>query len=196
MQDLIVILKILGGGLFGRIRGGFGNEMCRKILGKPDGWELPNNLICGLWGVYISLLFPLSIMTPVLALIVGATAKIGYLKQVAKYFGFPSGFNLALKENRTWKNYALLSARGALVCFPAYLCFYQLYPSLLGGVLAGLFMPIAYLIGFSLPETKVKIMPRNIYGLKIPEIKIEISHSQYGEWIIYSAIAGGILWTS
>lgn len=170
-----LILTLLGGVAY-RIRGGMGNEFVRKMLGKPAEWEVSNTLICGIWGVFISLLFPISWTTLLLALVIGGTAKIGYLKQVAEYFGFPSGFNLALKENRTWQNYSLLSARGALICLPAYLCFYQLYPSLLGGVLLGALMPICYLIGFT-----------------IPEIKSRISHSQYGEIMIGATVTAGIL---
>lgn len=183
MQELILILL---GGVAGRVRGGMFNETVRKMLGKPEfvinekgekeGWEIPNNIICGIWGIYIAAILPLTWASPLLALVVGATAKIGYLKQVGEYFGFKSGFNLADKELRTWQNYLLLSARGILVILPAYLCFYQLYPQLLGGVLAGSLLPIAYIIGFTIPEKK---------GI--------VSHSQYGEWIIYPTIAAGIL---
>ena len=171
------IILILLGGLAGRIRGGMFNESVRNFLHKPPAWEIPNTIICGVWGLYIAAILPLTWASPLVALIVGVTAKIGYLKQVGEYFGFKSGFNLALKENRTWQNYSLLSARGILVILPAYLCFYQLYPQLLGGVLAGSLLPIAYIIGFT-----------------IPEIKGKISHSQYGEWIIYSTITAGILY--
>jgi hypothetical protein len=120
---LLFLIKVIGGGIAGRIRGGLGNELARKLLGKPEGWELSNTLICGVWGLYIAAILPLTWATPLVALIVGATAKIGYLKQIGEYFGFKSGFNLADKELRTWKNYALLSCRGALILLPAALCF-------------------------------------------------------------------------
>lgn len=177
MQELITIAKIIGGGAAGRIRGGMFNETVRDFLHKPPAWEIPNTIICGIWGIYIAAMLPLTWATPLVALIVGATAKIGYLKQVGEYFGFKSGFNLADKELRTWQNLSLLSVRGILVILPAYLCSYQLYPQLLGGVLAGMLTPLCYIIGFT-----------------IPEIKGKISHSQYGEWITYSTITAGILW--
>jgi amino acid permease len=170
-----MITGILGAIAY-RIRGGLGNEFVRRMLGKRAEWEIPNTIICGVWGVFVSLLFPLSWATPLLALIVGATAKIGYLKQIAHYFNFPSGFDLAKKENRTWKNYSLLSARGMLICLPAYILLHSLYPQLLGGVLAGVLMPICYIIGFT-----------------IPEIMGKISQSQYGEILIGATVTWGIL---
>lgn len=141
-----IILSILGA-LAYRIRGGLSNEFVRKTLGKPAEWEIPNTIICGLWGLYIAAILPITWATPLLALIVAATAKIGYLKQVADYFGFPSGFNLEDKDNRTWQNYLLLSARGVLILLPAALCFSQLYPHLWYGVAFGALMPLWNLIG-------------------------------------------------
>lgn len=170
------LIDIILGIIAYRIRGGLGNEFIRKLLGKPIGWEIPNNIACIPWALHIMLLFPLSWASLLLFIIIHQTAKIGYLKQISEYFGFPSGFNLAKKENRTWQNYSLLSARGMLICLPA-LSLYQYYPSLLGGVLAGALTPIFYLIGAYIPERK---------GI--------ISHSQYGEWLIGIAITGGILW--
>jgi len=158
-----------------RISGGLGNELVRKTLGKSVGWEMPNNIICLQWGICVSLLFPITWATPLIALIVGATRKIGYLKQVAGYFGFPSGFDLTRKENCTWQNLSLLSVRGALIILPAALCFYQLYPVLWHGVLAGALMPAWYLIGTFIPEKK---------GV--------ISHSQIGEILIGASI-GAVL---
>lgn len=181
-----LIFQIIIGVITYRISGGLGNEFVRKLLGKPqfvtnekgeqEGWEIPNNIACIPWALHIALLFPLSWTTPLLLIIVHQTKKIGYLKQVGEHFGFPSGFNLAKKENRTWKNYLLLSARGILICLPA-LSLYKYFPSLLGGAVGGALMPICYLIGFA-----------------IPEIKGKISHSQYGECLIAVAVTGGILW--
>lgn len=51
--------------------------------------------------------------------------------------------------------------------------------SLWMGVAAGLFMPICYLIGFSIPDKRPYI-----------------SHSQIGEYLIGAAVTGGILWIS
>jgi len=171
-----ILLHGIAGGFFWRLRGGLGNEFVRKLLGKPAEWEIPNTIICGLWGMYIAAIMPITWATPLLALVVAATAKIGYLKQVAEYFGFPSGFNLELQENRQWRNYFLLSARGMLILLPAYLCFYQLYPALLGGVLMGAFMPICYLIGVEIRKHS------DIMGA-----------SQYAEFLIGSSIVWGIL---
>lgn len=150
-----------------RIRGGMGNEWCRKLLGKPAEWEVPNNIICGIWGITVAATLTITWATPLVALVVGVTAKIGYLKQVAEYFGFPSGFDLTRKENVSWQNLSLLSARGALILLPAALCFCQLYPHLWYGVLAGACMPIWYYLGTLIPERK---------GV--------ISHSQIGELLI------------
>lgn len=182
-----LIFQIIIGVITYRISGGLGNEFVRKLLGKPqfvtnekgeqEGWEIPNNIACIPWALHIALLFPLSWTTPLLFIIVHQTKKIGYLKQIGEYFGFPSGFNLAKKENRTWQNYSLLSARGTLICLTAYALLHSLYPQLLGGVLVGALMPICYLIGFT-----------------IPEIKGKISHSQYGECLIAAVVTGGILW--
>lgn len=166
MQELILIAL---GGVFYRVRGGLGNETARKLLGKPEGWEIPNRYIRAAWALFLTCLFPWTFASPILFGLFFLGASIGYLG---------GEFNLALRENRTWENYLLLSVRGALICLPA-LCLYPLYPSLLGGVLAGALMPICFLIGFT-----------------IPEIKGRISHSQWGELLIGATVTGGILWIS
>jgi hypothetical protein len=83
-----------------------------------------------------------------------------------------------LKGNRTWRNYAWLSARGAFITLPLALCFFPLYPHLWLSVAAGALMPACYLLGVVIPEKK---------GI--------ISHSQYAEWFIGISI-GAALWNA
>lgn len=162
MEPILILLA----GLAYRIRGGLGNEYVRKLLKKPEGWEIPNNYIRSVWALYVAMIFPISLLSPLIFML----ALIGV---IPGYFG--GKFDLTLKQNRTWKNYAWLSARGAWICLPLAVCFYTIYPWLFLGVIAGAFMPVWYLIGTVIPEKK---------GV--------ISHSQIGEWLIGLSIGGAL----
>lgn len=107
MQELIVILL---GAISYRIRGGMFNSTARKLLNKPEGWEIPNTIIRAQWALFLTCLFPLTFASPILFGLFFLGAVIGYLG---------GEFNLALKENRNIKNIALLSARGSLILLPA-----------------------------------------------------------------------------
>lgn len=137
------------GALAYRIKGG--------LISQLIGRELPNFLERSVWCLYLMFSFPLS----------WASLSIFGLAYAGVIEGYLGGkFDLSLKENRKWKNYVRLSARGVLLLLPLTLCFYQLYPWLWLGLLAGALMPICYLIGL--------LFPKNKY----------ISHSQYGEFLI------------
>lgn len=152
---------IILGGLAYRIRGG----MLDDILGR----ELPNGLIRAVWCLYVTLSLPISYLSPFVFVLAYAGVFPGY---------WGGQFDLTKEENHTWRNYSILSARGAWLMLPLCLTFYPLYPQLLPSVIAGAFMPLWYLVGCCLPERK---------GV--------ISHSQIGEWIIGLTI-GGTLWIS
>lgn len=152
-----IIAAILGGIAY-RIRGG----MLDDIIGR----EIPNNYIRSVWALYVMFMLPLSVWSPVIF----ALALVGV---IPGYFG--GKFDLTKRENRTWKNYAWLSLRGAFIMSPLALCFTMLYPWLWLGVLAGALMPMWYWI-----------------GIKIPEKKPYVSHSQIGEWFIGLSI-GAVL---
>lgn len=141
-----------------RIRGGFGNEITRRLLKKPQGWEIENGYIRILCA--ISLAITAFGWNPTIWQVLLAFAGIapGYFK---------GKFDLSLKENRTWQNYAWLSARGMFICLPLALCFGLSYPQLWLGVLAGALMPACYLAG-------------QIVG-KYSKLQ---SPSQWGEWLI------------
>lgn len=172
-----------------RIRGGMGNELVRKLLKKPEfvdeektkRWEIPNFYCWSAPALVLTISSISSIWSPVVFGLAIIGCSLGYLEQIAKLFGFKSGFNLDDKELRTWKNYALLSARGMWTCLPLALVSqlslffplleYPYSPHLWYGVMAGAIMPACYRIGFMIPEKK---------GV--------ISHSQYGEWMYGLAV--------
>jgi hypothetical protein len=92
------------------------------------------------------------------------------------YFG--GKFDLTLLENRTWRNYLSLTARGMWICTPLALCFGLWYPGLFFGVVAGsLFVP-CYLLGTVL-----------IKYIKIPLVG---SASQWGEWTLGFCIGSAL----
>lgn len=164
---MIEILQILCGGIAYRIRGGAGNEIVRKLLNKPYGWEIGNNYIRAVWAAYLTLIFPVSWGS----ILVFALSMLGV---IPSYWG--GKFDLSRKENCTWKNYAWLSARGAFICLPATLCLFPIYPQLLGGVLAGLLFVPCYLTG-------------NVLAKYAPIMR----HTQWGEYLLGCSIIGGVL---
>jgi hypothetical protein len=154
------ILLILLGGIAYRIRGGLIDDIISR--------EMPNNFIRSFWALYITLLLPLNAVTP----IVFALALIGV---IPSYWG--GKFDLTKQENRTWKNYAWLALRGAFITAPMTICLHQLYPFLWFSILAGVCMPLCYLIGVVIPEKR---------GI--------ITHSQTGEFLIGCTICASIIY--
>lgn len=85
---------------------------------------------------------------------------------------FKGKFDLALPENRTLKNYAWLSLRGAVFMFPvAITCSLLGYHFAWQGVIAASLLPLWYIIGFWLPNRRPII-----------------SHSQIGEALMGASI--------
>lgn len=160
-----MIIEAIAGSLVYRIRGGMGNEAIRNYSGKPKGWEIPNGIIRGIWALYVTILIGAN--SPYLGLPI--IFVLAFLGVVPGYFG--GEFDLTKKENRTWQNLSLLSARGAFIILPLALCFSTLYPHLWYGVACGALMPIWYLLGVEIGK-KSAIM----------------SHSQWGEVLIGASI--------
>jgi hypothetical protein len=145
---------ILLGGLAYRIRGG----LIDQIIGR----DIPNGYIRAVWALYITIaLMPAMWVAP---LVFG----LAFAGVVPGYFG--GRFDLTLKENRTWRNYGLLAARGAFIIGPLAFCFYPLYPSLAYGALAGALMPLCYLAGGVIIKFNSNI--------------VTSSPSQWGEFLI------------
>lgn len=89
-------------------------------------------------------------------------------------FGYWGGqFDLEKEENRNWKNYAILSLRGAFIAFPL-----ALATGAWGGVIAGSILPFYYRLGMSIA----------------PRLKLPLLHgfSEWGELMLGLAIAVGL----
>jgi len=122
---------------------------------------------------------PLLCCVPV-ALMVSDTWPQFILVAIAAYFGVMFGywggqFDLEKPENRNWKNYAILSVRGA--CIPIPVCL-----TIGGGwwaILAGAGFPFYYLAG-------LWIAPR----LKLPMLH---KFSEWGEFLLGATIAYGLV---
>jgi len=158
---MIILSTILGATAY-RIRGGGGNEIVRKILKKPEGWEILNGWIRCIWALFVTLNFPLNLASPVMFIISFFGVTMGY---------WGGEFDLTKQENRTWKNYAILAARGAFIILPLALCFTLSYPQLWFSVLAGALMPAFYLLGVGIGKK---------YAI--------LGTSQWGELLIGAAI--------
>ena len=162
----MIILWALLGGLCYRCRGGLADPYIGLALGKGTGYEAPNNIIRSVWALFIMVMLPLSLQT---SLLIFFLALLGVLPGY-----FNAEFDLSLPQNRNWRNYARLTARGMFICLPL-----AIVMSLLGnhavwfGVVAGaLFVP-CYLAG----------------NLLYRVCKIQ-GHTQYGEWLLGMCIAG------
>jgi hypothetical protein len=159
-----IIGALLGSAAY-RIRGGGVDLWLGKVIGKREGWTPSNGYGRAFWALFVMLSLPLGYHSP----FIFALAFLGVL------FGYFGGeFNLELKENRTWKNYALLSARGAFIMLPLALTYGSLYCQLWYGVVAGLLFVPCYLIDALLKK---------------------YSSRNWGEILLGAAI-GGVLWTS
>jgi hypothetical protein len=163
------IASFILSGFTGRIRGGLGNEFVRKLLGKPDGWEIPNNYIRSVWAISVTLL------------IWPATFILWPLTFIAAFIGVMPGywkgkFNLADPANRNWKNYFWLTLRGMFIALPVAVLysFYSDYTKWPAVVVGGLFV-IYYLTGYRITKRS----------------PIQAG-SQWGEWLLYGAIGASL----
>lgn len=148
--------------LFYRIRGGFGNEFVRKFLKRPEGWEIPNGIIRGLFALIVTLFTcydsGMWYVSPIIFASVFAVVCYGYLGK----------FNLGDPANRNLKNYALLTIDGMkimalLALFMGIFGHYELWFKVAAGAV---FVP-AYLIGYKINQR---------------------TGSTYGEWILGAAL--------
>lgn len=173
------LIGALLGACAGRIRGGGIDAYIAKILKKPpldengEPWGAPNKILMSVWALFVTLSLPFGWHSIFVFAFAFLGVWFGYFHQIAKYFGFPSGFNLALKENRTWKNYALLSARGAFIMLPLALTYGSLYFQLWLAAAAGLLFVPCYLADNYLKKYV------NMYW-------------NWGELLLYGAIGGAL----
>jgi len=116
------------GAIFYRVRGGGIDH----LFSKP----ISNHILRSVWALFVTLSLPIGWHSP----FIFALAFVGVL------FGYFGGeFNLALKENRVWRNYLILTARGAFIMFPLALTYGLIYSQLWYGVAAGLLFVPCYL---------------------------------------------------
>jgi hypothetical protein len=157
-----LIGALLGSAAY-RIRGGGIDLWLGRVIGKRGGWTPSNGYGRAFWALFVTLLLPLGYHSP----FIFALAFLGVL------FGYFGGeFNLALKENRTWKNYAKLTARGAFIMLPLALTYGLLYSQLWLGVAAGLLFVPCYLADNYLKK---------------------YAHANWGE-LLLGFMIGGALW--
>lgn len=166
------LIGALLGSIAGRIRGGGIDYRIGELLKKPADWTPSNGYGRSVWALFVTLSLPLGWHSPFIFALAFLGVLIGYLDQIAKYLNFPSGFDLSRKENRTWKNYTLLSARGVFIMLPLALTYGSLYSQLWLGVAAGLLFVPCYLADNLLKK---------------------YVNWHWGEILLYGAI-GGALW--
>lgn len=117
LHNAIIIFII--GAVLGRIKGGLGNEFVRKRLKKPEGWEIPNSIIRGIWALAVSGVFVAYTSEYLYSPIVFGLAYLGALHGY-----FKGKFDLALPENRNPRNYARLTLAAMARTAPLALAFW------------------------------------------------------------------------
>jgi hypothetical protein len=142
-----IILKILIFAISYRIRGGAFNEFVRVKLGKSAGWEIPNGIIRGQWALLVGLTMFLQglpiIWLPVAIGLAFLGVAQGY--RIGKWIG---QFDLSRPENRNMRNYAILTARAALILLPNTILGSFFGINMWYAVLASCGFVVYYLIGY------------------------------------------------
>lgn len=160
MKYLLIIIAAIGY----RLRGSAGKG---GWVEKLTGFAIGTFLGRFLWCVPVALMVSSGWQQFIL---VTASAYFGVV------FGYWDGqFDLEKPENRNWKNYAILSARGAFI--PLAVCI-----TISGGwwaIPAGAALPLYYLAG-------LWIAPR----LKLPTVH---TFSEWGELLLGASIALGLI---
>jgi len=151
------IIGALAGAAAYRIRGGGIDH----LFSRP----VSNHILRSVWALFVTLSLPLGWHSP----FIFALAFLGVL------FGYFEGeFNLAKKENRVWRNYCILSARGAFIMLPLALTYGSLYSQLwLAAAFGLLFVPC--------------------YLADIPLKKYVNMYQNWGE-VLLGFVIGGALW--